>query len=618
MVDLIRLNTEQWKEEKYKHGTLLFAQTLLECVFMYSFDSYKAPALNIHFLCYDFNTTTNLVEQKIMQKGNLIPLYEELNYHLENDITLQNYAIDRELFYSFKDKNGKFYSLDSVETTSSKKVKDSVLYLLRLLETNSRYLNSLFDLLVDNIKADDYGYLNMQNIVELTRAISTELINSGYSKIYLYNSIMEHFFNVEKEVGDNIQHLNEFIGLINLKPKKYKVVLGINGKTYNFFENVVSFSFKKAKGREKAIYNIQRGWICEIDDVYALDPHSAHIKAMEMLRPIVSIQRLAKHSCKYSFSNKARVIDKQTNKNELLNICSNPMKIIQDTKNESARNNMISVAEKVSHIPPSFFKMLELHTCALDNKDKINQLLNLWTIIEIFVETDTNDTDKINQICNYLSTIMCSDYLNLKLARLFKDIISCCSGVLEDYLPNILEGEELYEKFIAIISLKKYEDEFGEMIEKLKDYPLLQFRLHNFRYVTFKDSQGILNCLENHSDRLKWHIMRIYRNRNMIVHDGEHMPYIDTIIENLHYYVDNIFSKLISYYKGDMFSMNDIIIDLKNKELSYYKNLGKSTDSKKKSISIDIDESNYLYFILGNSTYKVNVDVATVDESCKQ
>ena len=613
---MIRLNVEQWKDEKYKYGTLLFAQTLLECVFMYSFDSYKAPALNIHFLCYDFNTTVKLVEQKVMQKGNLIPFYEELNFYLDNDITLQDYAIDRDVFYSFKDKNGNFYSLDNVENTSSKKVKDSVLYLLRLLETNSRYLNSLFDLLVSNIKSETYDYSNMHNIVEVTRAISTELINSGYSKIYLYNSIMEHFFNGEKTIDDNIKHLNKFIELINLKPRKYKVVLGVNGKTYNFFENIVSFSFKKARGKEKAIYNIQRGWICEIDDVNALDPYSAHIQAMDMLRPIISIQKLAKHSCKYSFSNKVRVIDKQTNKNELLNIYSNPMKIIQDTKDESARTNMASVAEKIAYIPSAFFKMLELHTCALDNKDKINQLLNLWTIIEIFVETDTNDTDKINQICNNISTIMCSDYLNLKLARLFKDIISCCSGVLEDYLPDITDGTELYEKFIALISLKKYEDKFREMLERLDGYPLLQFRLRNFRYIIFKDSHGILNCLENHSNRLKWHIMRIYRNRNMIVHDGEYMPYIDTIIENLHYYVDNIFSKLISYYKGDLFSMNDIIIDLKNKELLYYKKLGKCTDSKKKSSPIEIDEKNYLFFILGNSTYSVNVDVTPETEHC--
>lgn len=35
--------------------------------------------------------------------------------------------------------------------------------------------------------------------------------------------------------------------------------------------------------------------------------------------------------------------------------------------------------------------------------------------------------------------------------------------------------------------------------------------------------------------------MRIYRNRCMIVHNGTHCDYIDSIVENLHYYVDELF-----------------------------------------------------------------------------
>lgn len=44
----------------------------------------------------------------------------------------------------------------------------------------------------------------------------------------------------------------------------------------------------------------------------ALDPYSAQENAMLILNPIISIHKLAKHSYRYSFSKKARVIDKQT------------------------------------------------------------------------------------------------------------------------------------------------------------------------------------------------------------------------------------------------------------------------------------------------------------------
>ena len=34
--------------------------------------------------------------------------------------------------------------------------------------------------------------------------------------------------------------------------------------------------------------------------------------------------------------------------------------------------------------------------------------------------------------------------------------------------------------------------------------------------------------------------MRIYRTRNMIVHDGTQTIYIDLILQNLHYYLDTL------------------------------------------------------------------------------
>lgn len=51
--------------------------------------------------------------------------------------------------------------------------------------------------------------------------------------------------------------------------------------------------------------------------------------------------------------------------------------------------------------------------------------------------------------------------------------------------------------------------------------------------------------VEKHAERVKWQIMRIYRNRNLIIHNGDNMPYLELLIENLHSYVDDFMSYLI-------------------------------------------------------------------------
>jgi hypothetical protein len=51
--------------------------------------------------------------------------------------------------------------------------------------------------------------------------------------------------------------------------------------------------------------------------------------------------------------------------------------------------------------------------------------------------------------------------------------------------------------------------------------------------------------VEKHAERVKWQIMRIYRNRNLIIHNGSSMPYLSLLIENLHSYVDVFLSYAI-------------------------------------------------------------------------
>ena len=55
----------------------------------------------------------------------------------------------------------------------------------------------------------------------------------------------------------------------------------------------------------------------------------------------------------------------------------------------------------------------------------------------------------------------------------------------------------------------------------------------------FRTPFQVYEFVEKHAECVKWQIMRIYRNRNLIVHNGDTMPYVDLLIENLHSYVDD-------------------------------------------------------------------------------
>lgn len=85
------------KKMEYKHignfenrrNLLMFIQTLEEVLFYYSFESYKLPALNSHFLCFDILLTKFNIDQKSITEGNFIPLAEEFEKTITDDIVLK-------------------------------------------------------------------------------------------------------------------------------------------------------------------------------------------------------------------------------------------------------------------------------------------------------------------------------------------------------------------------------------------------------------------------------------------------------------------------------------------------------------------------------------------------
>lgn len=80
--------------------------------------------------------------------------------------------------------------------------------------------------------------------------------------------------------------------------------------------------------------------------------------------------------------------------------------------------------------------------------------------------------------------------------------------------------------------------------------------------------------VEKHLNRIKWQIMRIYRNRNLIIHNGERMPYLALLIENLHYYIDDFIEYIIEAFSKDL-TLYNMELDLFIQEqdwLKYFNN----------------------------------------------
>ena len=216
----------------YRKNFILFIETLEEVLFYYSFESYKLPALNSHFLCLDMLQTKHNIDTKSISEGNFIPLSEEFEDTLERDIVLKTYIPEIDVLLKRRNKLGAIVDYRNSELkTKISKYTEAAAYICEISRSNNIYLTTIYDLLIDNIFAETSEYNNWNAIYLLTRTLATELVNGGYSAEYITEELKNVFLDQEKVVQCEEQLLVDFFNRFTFERKSYQVVFGINAET---------------------------------------------------------------------------------------------------------------------------------------------------------------------------------------------------------------------------------------------------------------------------------------------------------------------------------------------------------------------------------------------------
>lgn len=531
----------------YRKNFILFIEALEEVLFYYSFESYKLPALNSHFLCLDMLQTKRNIDTKSISEGNFIPLSEEFEDTLERDIVLKTYIPEIDVLLKRRNKLGAIVDYRNSELkTKISKYTEAAAYICEVSRSNNIYLTTIYDLLIDNIFAETSEYNNWNAIYLLTRTLATELVNGGYSAEYITEELKNVFLDREKVVQCEKQILIDFFNRFTFERKSYQVVFGINAETARILKYFKEINVKTPSNDIKKKLNLKHRGDCIVEVIVEnVDKHQAANEAYGYINTIIGLHRISQHHKPIYIKPIAQV-------NEI-----DEKFVVISTKIIKMRNNILLRANNENQIqsyffdeqllnkidpPETFFRAVSLHNNALDSKEPTNQLLDLWTAVETLIGFRSGDEDKINVVCDILTSILNRTYLYSHITQLHKDIMAVCGKNGEDTLSSIAGEEQSVWKLAKILSVKDFQKDYDKLYHLCEEYPLLQYRMEYFSKKVFVNSESVYKELVRHKSKLRWHIMRIYRNRNMIVHSGEYMPYLNVILGNLHYYIDAMFA----------------------------------------------------------------------------
>lgn len=279
----------------------------------------------------------------------------------------------------------------------------------------------------------------------------------------------------------------------------------------------------------------------------ALDPFSAVKAAEDKIELASTLTVLYHHKEKPNWASTCLLIDIDQHVSRVYAPKINVMHKCIDLKKEKAAKSLNVLINGFSMSHPSFSKFdraVGLHALALGSDSHENQLLNLWIALETLVPSNIGRS-KISQITDGIYPFLALSYFPRLLERLVSDIFVWNRSMILKHLKNV-PGTSMSQKLVRILILPEFKEKKEEFYGSFLDFYLLRNRCYAMEQFLTKPKET-LKSLKVHEQRVSWHIRRIYRTRNMIVHAGRTPTYLEVLIENLHDYLDIVMSKLVDF-----------------------------------------------------------------------
>lgn len=555
-------NLEKWTDCKSCENLLLFSELVNELLFDYSIPSNRVATLNSHFLCLDAMSAITGIDNNGVPEGTLKPIAEELFNALKVDPVFADSETTPLNYFVKNDKRG-FRIVDNISELNYLELKNAITSIHTLFFCEYKYFDNLKQRIKTIIITNDTQKQLL--LFRLVKSLLTEIINIGYSSQYIYYVMDSCYWNPQTSINKPNQ-IDLVFDNFSLKNKDFKVVFIVDkSKIYkymHFSHNVElhdSLAIKTGMHKESQFINIKKKKSFITVDTKALDFYSAAENARALLSLDISIYRLYNHEYRYNINTvKCGVYEEDT-----FYRVSSPKSAVSHKKMPSNKKiqesieisqKALEVACKKSYydLPLTLIKAIEFHSHSLDSISKENQLLDFWAIFESVLDISNEHTsDRIQQVCLHLVPILKRRYIYSLFEQLASDIKTYSE---EDYctiIGNASNNNEIVQKTCEFVLLKDNHDQKERFLSKCDCYPLLKERI-NYYADKMKSPKDVYQFVEKHADRVKWQIMRIYRNRNLIIHNGESMPYLNLLIENLHSYVDEFIEYIfISVSKGN-------------------------------------------------------------------
>lgn len=539
----IKVNTDTSSQSHI--ALVFFALTLDEQLYDLTDDSFKAPALNSFTRTLELQNVAQANHSAGISKDALKPFIEELSASIGQDSALT----------SRQKKLGKFH-IDSIN--------ESLTEADRIARGASGLRIAMGDYFLSIIKSITDTILNKPNekkkLLNLASSFIVQAETLGFPRRHTFHVTQNTLINRLKknESLDLAQLLNEFFAhFMGIEVDYDCLFIGSNNfQKYPKLLEKFKIQIAKEKPQWNEITTDQKNFLESIEpnQFYITievkkrrSPAQAQKIAASIIEEFVGLVRFYEHKDDISTSKLALVKDKKTSKICRLHEAPDPMHCwvshTSATENEMLEMGAVTHGDHLTiESAGRIRRTLRLHRSALLSNSAENQLIDLWAGLEGLVSRPGKESQRLEYFSDCLLPALTLSYPQKIFVSAYCDVSKIAPETKD--LINTIPGEgSIFSKFVQLVLCPEHKAVQDCISALLATHPLLLNRVWRLSEL-FKSRAGTQQTLRHHRQKVRWHLSRIYHTRNSIMHTASALPYLPTLVENLHVYLDTLIKSI--------------------------------------------------------------------------
>lgn len=278
--------------------------------------------------------------------------------------------------------------------------------------------------------------------------------------------------------------------------------------------------------------------------------------ALRNLRPVVDVFNLYKNAQCLTIQDSVLVLD--GSKSHQIDVSDSSLRRLKPRKN--ARRLTIDILDQISpeRLGGRVLNALEHHALAHSSAATRVRFVSLWSALECLVGSPSlagsSDNSIISAVCDSVAPIIAWRQVD-KLVRYFAICLqefrgslsaggSGDTGGLGEGFSREKENHIAPESVLLVLAKPKDHPHILSLLKYTAPHPLLCNRAYEL-WKIFQTPKNLRKELTSAFATVRWNLHRLYRARNLIVHQGEEAPLLEHQLEILHYYFSLTLSRIL-------------------------------------------------------------------------